>query len=295
MFDASSGVGHMNKWKVLFVVGGIVIIAFIVIVVWLYPFVSQDVNTTNEFFAALFAADYDKLRHMVDPKLADNIDEPLLVLFATSCEEWFGRFHGVSAKHFRSVRKIGSSTVPVKISCMLKFEKGTVNAKMEILEGKVISYLIHSERIPKGWTPIPADTRYWREKGKEFLAAYSGDRAEEAFRMMHPDLQKIMPLERLRKHTAFALEKAGRLLSVEFLSEEKVHPSGKVIALRYELRYENLTREVRLRYGFQGLKGYLIAVAPVGKLKRTDTRDSDGDTGKRKAAPSKDKGGDNNI
>jgi len=142
---------------------------------------------------------------------------------------------------------------------------------------------------------IPADTKYWREKGKEFLAAYSGDRAEEAFRMMHPLLQKKVPLERLRKDTAFTLEKAGKLLSAELLSEETVHPSGRVIALRYELRYENLTREIRLQYEFQGLKGYITAIAPVGKARRADSRDSDGDTGKRKAAPSKDKSGDNNI
>jgi hypothetical protein len=255
----------MRKRVLLCVAGAVALLAVIATVVMpIFSSFSGEMGVVEEFFAAFFEADCDRLRGMMTPKLADSFDDPLIAVSAEGSQKFLGEYQGVDMQQFRIVKKLVGPAAPTRILCVLRFKNGTAKAAVEMVGDKVATYVVRSERIPSDWVPIPVDTTYWREKGKEFFGAFFGGRVEEAFRMMRPSLQKKVPLERLRKDAAVAFEVGGKLLSSEFVSEKK-HPSGKGIAFRYRLKYENGTKEVELQYEFHGLKGYITGVAPVEK------------------------------
>ena len=254
---------HVRNRKVWFAAGLLAVVVVTVGIVTLVRSLRRQKSMVNEFFTAVCAADGDRVRGMMVPQAAESIDDPLLDSFAAGLRGYLGEFRGVNLKDYQSSKKIGDSDAPTNISCILDFEKGPARATMEIVEGKVASFRLASARIPKGWSPLPTDTQFWRDRGREFLTAYTEADAEKAYSMMHPDLQKKAPLERLRKDTAHARREAGKLLAVLFVSEEKADPSGKAIRIRYRLKCENLTKDVLLRFEFVGLKGHLTSVAPA--------------------------------
>ena len=254
----------MRRRKKMWLVAGLVaVVAVTVGIVVLVRSIARQKSMVNEFFTAVCAADGDRVRGMMVPQAAGTFDDPLLASFAAGLRGFLGEFKGISLKHYQSIKKVGDSDAPTKISCILEFEKGSARATMEIVDGKVANFKLTSARIPKGWSPLPTDTQFWRERGREFLTAYVEGDAEKAYSMMHPNLQMRAPLERLRKDTALARKEAGKLLAVEFVSEEKAHPSGKGILIRYRLKCENLTKDMVLGFEFVGLKGHLKRVAPV--------------------------------
>lgn len=253
----------MRRKKVWLVAGLLAAAAVTVGIVTLVLSLGRQKSMVNEFFTAVCAADGDKVRGMMVPQAAGTFDDPLLASFAAGLRGYLGEYKGISLKHYQSIKKIGDSDAPTRVSCMLEFEKGPARVTMEILDGKVASFKLTSARIPKGWSPLPTDTQFWRERGREFLTAYVEGNAEKAYSMMHPTLQMKAPLARLRKDTALARREAGKLLAVQFVSEEKAHPSGKVIRIRYRLKCENLTRDMVLSFEFAGLKGFLTGVAPA--------------------------------
>lgn len=260
---AVRGGEHVRRKKVWLAAGLLVVVAVTFGIVTLVRSFCRQKSMVNEFFTAVCAADGDRVRGMMVPQAAGTFDDPLLASFAAGLREYLGEFKGISPKHYQSIKKIGDSDAPTKISCILDFEKGSGRAAIEIVDGKVASFKLASERIPNGWSPLPTDTQFWREQGREFLTAYVEGDAEKAYSMMHPNLQKKAPLERLRKDTALARREAGKLLAVQFVSEEKAHPSGKAIRIRYRLKCEKLTRDMVLSFEFAGLKGYLTGVAPA--------------------------------
>ena len=256
----------MNKRILLCVAGAVAILAVIAaVVVPMFSSFGGEMGVVEEFFEAFFEADCDRLRGMMTSKLADSFDDPLIAASAEGSQKFLGEYQGVDMQQYRIVKKLVGPAVPTRILCVLNFKNGTAKAAVEMVGDKVAKYVVRSEKIPSDWAPIPSDTKYWRDKGQRFLTAYSRGEAEKVFHMMTPGLQKNAPLERLQKDAALGAEQAGKLLSVEFLSEEKVHPSGAVVVFRYELKCEKLTREVELQYTFGGLKGLISGIAPAKK------------------------------
>ena len=258
----------MNKKVLLLTLGGITLLAVIaaVVVPMTLHSTGGEMEVVEEFFIALFEADCDKLRGMMTPELASSFHDPMLAASSEGSQKFLGEYQGVDMQQYQVVKKLIGPAVPTRIRCVLNFKNGTAMAALEMVKNKVSRYIIRSEKIPSDWVPIPSDTKYWRDKGREFLVVYVRGEPEKVFGMMTPGLQKKATIERLREDATLGAEQSGRLLSVKFLSEEKVHPSGAVVLLRYEVKCEKDTKQVELQYTFRGLKGLISGIAPAGKF-----------------------------
>lgn len=255
--------GAMRKKALWLGVGIFAVAAVVVGIIVIAWRVDRRITLVKDFFTGVCAADCGKVREMMAPAASESFDDPLLVSFAGSLRDFLGDFKGV--RDVQMIEKIGDSETPTKVSCLLDFEKASARGTMGVLHGKVLQFSIHSDFIPREWRPVPGDTKLWQDRGLEFLVAYAEGDAEKAYGMMHPDLQSKAPLDRLREDTAAARDKAGKLLSARFLSEEPLDPSGRIVRFRYRLEFENLTKDVHLLFEFVNLKGYLTGLAPMAE------------------------------
>ncbi len=250
----------MRTWKKRLALGLVILVAGSAGVgLLVYRSVSRVQSTMTRCFAAVCDADGDALRGLMVPNAAAQFDDPLLASFAAELKKRLGKYKGVKA--YRALTRITDSRTPTRRSCLLEFEKGTARGTLEILDGKVLNFSIHSTLIPKGWSPTLADTPFWRTRGQEFLTAYVEGDAAKAHGMMHPELQAMAPLEQLRADVAGIPEKSGKLVDVQVVSEE-ADPSGKACRIRYRVKWEKNTADILVALEAIGMRVYVMALEP---------------------------------
>ncbi len=242
----------------------------------LLPHLAERGSLAKEFTDAIVAGDGEKVKELAVPQAADGIDAPLVKCIPAYLKEHLGEYRGVAPGTLQWVRKLWASDAPGKFKCTLDFQNGQATVLAETRGDRVASFQIVSPQLPVGWQPVPGDTQYWRDQGKEFLEAYAEARADDAFAMMHPALQKKVTIERLRLDVEADHGRSGKLQFVKFLSETRNMPSGKTVTFRYRYTAEKLAKEVELTYEFAGFKGWLVGVAPADNKAATRSSTSPG-------------------
>ena len=82
--------------------------------------------------------------------------------------------------------------------------------------------------------------------------------------MMHPALQKKMPMDKLTALVKETCDKAGKLQSIAFKSEQ-YDSSDKIHKVTYTLECEKAKATPTVKFEFDGLKGHLVAFDLAGE------------------------------
>ena len=196
---------------------------------------------------------------MMTEEAAATFDDPLLVALAQSLKEHLGDYKGLDRKRFEIVAKVSDSSVPTRITCVLQFSRGSANAKMQILDGKITTFFVQSKQLPKGWVVLPADTTLWRMRGRQFIISYFDGDIEKCYRAMNVTFQKKVPLQHFQQDARAAIENLGKPLSVGFIREEQRDQLGKIVQFIYQVKWEKTSVDTFVRFEFIGLKG-----SPIG-------------------------------
>ena len=116
-----------------------------------------------------------------------------------------------------------------------------------------------SDKVPKTWFRgiAAGPTQLYQERGQQFFTLFLSDKPDAAFAMMHENLQKVMPLEKLKALMADAAGKTGAMKSIKYLSEQ-VDPAGKLKIL-YTVECQKTATTASVKFEQAGLKCHLVA------------------------------------
>ena len=246
--------------KTLAVVGVIAVVAVALLVggQWLWS-IGRGSQPQREFFKAVGSGDPDKVLALLTPEARDDIDRPILAAWMAAIQTRLGRFIDVSADGFLLERTDVNGSQWIDTRANVNFENGAARSHVVFRDGKIDSFEVTGERLGNDWFTGPADTQLYRQRGRQLLTYLLTDRPGDAYVMMHPGLQRHLPIDQLGLMIAATIGHRGRLKSVsyarEIFSADKDGPSLRVY---YSVACENNTRQGYVQFGFVDLKGHVV-------------------------------------
>ena len=249
--------------KVLMVLGIVLLVVIAGIVALLVWAGAAGSAMQEEFFAAVLSDDPSKVTAMFHPALNEEVDQPVLAAWMSSFKKNLGSFQGLSKTDFNTSTKYEDGQKITESSGTVNFEKGQANAELVFVDGKLAKFLVKSDKLPDNWFVGPLGTELYQKRGKEFLTHFMSNQPDQAFAMMHPALQKKLPLEKLKELVDQNCSKAGNLQAVNYVSEN-YDPDERILVVRYDLECENAKAKPTVKFEFVGLKGHLIAFNLAG-------------------------------
>jgi hypothetical protein len=245
--------------KKILIVLGIVFLAVIAGVAALLIWAGASGSAMQEqFFTAVLSGDPGQVTTMFHSALREEVDEPVLATWMVVVKKNLGSYQGLSKTDFNTSTKYKDGQKVTESSGMVNFEKGQAHTELVFRDGKLVKFLVKSDKLPDDWFTGPAGTELYRERGKEFLARFMSNKPDAGFSMMHPALKDKMPLDKLTKLAADTCSKAGKLRTITYQSE-KYDPKEKILKVHYTLECENASAKPLVEFEFVGLKGHLIA------------------------------------
>jgi hypothetical protein len=245
---------------------GIVIGAVLVVLIAVGIFVGMLVmaqtaggDVQESFFKAVLSGDPKQVTALFDPAMNKEVDEPVLAQWMAAVKDNLGEFKGLSKTAFNTSVEYKNGAKIAKSSGTVNFEKGDATSELAFKDGKLIEFDVKSDKIPKTWFKgiAAGPTQLYQDRGKQFLTLFLSDKPDDAFAMMHENLQKVMPLEKLKALMADAAGKAGAVKSIQYLSEQ-VDPAGKLKIL-YKVECQKTTTTASVKFEQAGLKCHLVA------------------------------------
>ena len=213
----------------------------------------------QKFFAAVLSGDPKKVMALCHPAMKDEVDEPVLGAWMAVVKADLGKFKGLSKADFNTSSDYKNGQWITESKGTVNFEKGQAQAELRFINGKIVSFNVKSDKIPVAWFKGPVGTELYRERGKEFLTKLLGGQVEDAFKMMHENLQKEIPLDKLQPAVAKTVEKVGKVKSVTFESESMDPAREYRLDILYKIECDKAPVKGGVQFQFVGLKMSLLA------------------------------------
>ncbi|MBI4558629.1 MAG: hypothetical protein HY706_13700 [Candidatus Hydrogenedentes bacterium] len=213
----------------------------------------------EEFFAAVYSGNPKQLVALFDPALQAEVDEPVLAEWMKAMQSELGAPAGLSAVGFDTSKRIEGGSSFTESKGTVKFEKGEATSELVLRDGKIVKFNVRSERLGN-WFRQLADTAMYRDTGRRCLELMISGQEAEAHAMMHPNLQQVLPLEKVQATMAGLGPELGPLENVTFETEEFRPGEEPILAVSYIIQCEKKKMQGNLKFEFVGLKGHLTAV-----------------------------------
>lgn len=249
---------------VIGVIVALVVIAGLLVALFGWAHSSGE-DLQKNFFTAVLSGDANRVTALMHPALREEVDEPVLEQWQAAVRANLGEFRKLSGTDFNTSSSATGAGHFTETKGTVEFEKGTASSELKFKDGQLMGFHVTSDRIPDGWFKgLPeSKTALYRQRGEKFLRLFLDEQADPAFAMMHESLQKVVPLERLRKRMADTVAQTGTVEGLAYASEE-VGPSGK-LKIVYRLEAQKVSRPISVQFSFLGMKGRLVAFDFTGK------------------------------
>lgn len=221
------------------------------------------------FLAAVHSGEPARVMELFHPRLRAEVDEPVLSRWMEAVRNALGPLEGSGPGAFQTANRAEKSLPVLEIAGTVRFEKGEGRLRLGVAEGKILSFDLQSDRLPKEWFLGPLGTKLYHERGKECLALLFKGEVEKALGLFAEDLRGEGPW--LAEVMASWRARLGALESVTFASESY---EKKTLEIEYRLAFESskdrsLLVSARIVFGFSGFKGWIrdgVLQAPVPPL-----------------------------
>jgi len=239
---------------------GVVFLVLIALFVCLLVWAKKTGGKHQEkFFAAIATGDAGKVMAQFHPALSEEVDEPVLEVWIQAVNENLGAYKGLSAADFHTSTKYENGVALTESKGRINFEKGKAQSELKLRDGKLIAFNVTSDSIPKDFFKGPASTDLYRRRGKEFLTLFLENKPDQAFEEMHPNLQKAVPLDKLKDMISKVASKAGALKSITYQSEDITPGDIVKLGVTYKVECEKASTTALVEFQFVGLKGHLVS------------------------------------
>jgi len=212
----------------------------------------------EEFFAAVLSGDPTRVATLFHPALVAQIDGPVLAMWMNAVRSRLGQYVGVVDGEFSSTAKEEGGQAVLESKGTVKFEKGAVQSQLVSRGGRIVQFSVQSDLL-KDWFVKPTDTSFYRDKAKQFLQYLITDKLEDASAMMHPNLRKSMPLDKLKAAMPAVIQRFGALKSLSYDSEKYTPGAIPRLELFYKLTCEKGPTPAVVGFQFAGMKAHLVS------------------------------------
>jgi hypothetical protein len=245
--------------KVLMILGVaflVLILAFVGLLVWAH---GAGEKQQEKFFQTVGTGNPDEFLAMCDPIMADEVDKPVLKMWMDGLNKQLGAYKGLSKADFSASSKTENGKKVVESEGKTLFEKGEAQTKLRSINGKIVYFKVESEKLqPKDWFVKPA-MEFYRRQGETMIELLLTGKESNAREMMHPELQKVYPLEKARAEAKTVLARIGPVKSVELDEEEYTEGDSPVLIIKGTVTGQKGKVTAAVKYQFIGMKGHILA------------------------------------
>jgi hypothetical protein len=211
----------------------------------------------QKFYAAVETGDSRQLLTLMAPELREKVDEPLLVTWIKAVNERLGRWQGMRRNGFHTSTEVDEGGTITGTMGTVDFERGSAHSKLTFRNGLLVTFSVESEQLGDEWRSRPNSNELYHERAKQFLTFLAQGDAPKASAMMHEELRKSMPLEKLKKDVARLREKSGVLKSLAWLKDEFEAKPAPHLKVYYRADFDKLDMDGMVDFGFIDFQGHI--------------------------------------
>ena len=210
-------------------------------------------------FEAIAAQDADAFLALCDPSVRNQIDPPMLTTWMGALNDSLGTCRFESTGPFRvNFEKKPGETI-IESSGGMRFEKGTATSDLVFLNGKIVSFSIDSDRLPKDWFDGPSDTTLYRRRSETVMRLLLLRQLDELKPMMHPALLEAAGDETLNRICDLGKQWAGHVKSVVANEVKFQREKTEQLIVGLTVDGDQGIMDATVTFTFDGLKGHLTA------------------------------------
>ena len=223
-------------------------------------FANESATLQKQFFEAVGSGKLGNVMSLLDSRVIDYIDPPLLNDWMNAVAKQLGKFQSVDPKNSTVNRVTKGGFDQRLVDSTVHFEHGVAHSELDYYKGKIIRFQVDSPQLDDtDWFRGPTDTSYYRNMAVDFCRDIAGGNLQAARYRMHPSLQENVSSERLQQfHRAFVNE-IGELSDVQVIGD-KFLEFDNLQQQRIELLVigSKATYKSVVSYGFFGLRAQMI-------------------------------------
>jgi len=241
--------------KILGIVFLVVIAGFVCMLIWSH---GKGSELQEKFCTAIGTGDAGKVIELMDPRLKENVDRPILQMWVNEVNAKLGKYEGLSKSNFHTSSSTSGNQTVVKSEGTAIYEKGEAQLMLVELNEMLVEFNMTTDRIPGAdWFKKPEGI-FYRDRAIAFIDHMVSKRMDQARDMMHEILKKQFDVDRAKAHMVNQLARMGEVKSIKFLSE-KFTP-GKSPELKIFMTVEGSKKTIKadVRFQFVGLKGHIV-------------------------------------
>lgn len=247
-----AGMKHLKRSLALLLLVAVIVVCAIL---WARSSAS---SAQQKFFDAVGSGEPVRVTALFHEKLRSDVDEPILRAWMEIMNERLGRYKGLSNSEFNMKTQSTELGQVTQIVAKVELEKGTVDSTLEYLDGRLIAFNVKTDALNDDWFKGPADTSLYKNRAEEFLRHILDNRVDEAWSMMHKDVQQQISLKKLHDAAAEGRRLFSPLKSITHAGEtmEPDHNFGIVLTERIRVSGAQ-SEDTEVRFHFTGLKGFI--------------------------------------
>jgi hypothetical protein len=246
----------MSKKKIILLVCAAAVLS-IGSIAWFFISAWNDAAAgQREVFAAVSAADSDRMIAMFHPALRKEVDPPVLAAWFKTIKSKLGEFKDCRTTQFNTSASTDVGTRQ-ESRATGEFERGSVESRLVFMGGKLTNFNFNLSVPTDNWLKTSLDTKFYRDRGQQFVEHLVKDEPQQAFNMMSEPLQDNFPLKKLKDLCTQIASEGHKNVSVVYQSESW-DAAGTTLEIDYLIQSNNqplYTAKVKFR--FTGLKASL--------------------------------------
>ncbi|HWA98735.1 MAG TPA: hypothetical protein VG713_09595 [Pirellulales bacterium] len=211
----------------------------------------------DRFFAAVDSGDPEQVLVLCAPELRAEIDDPVLDAWLAEVHDKLGKYQGLSKSDFETHANVTSKGSLKESKGTVHFEHGDATSDLETRDGLLTFFSVKSDKIPEDWFHGPSETTIYRERAERFIRLFFDRDVSGAAAMMHEDLRRELPDDKLKSMIDDVAGKAGAIQSVTYQNETFTADRGQLLTLKYQMVCEQAALTASIEFRFIGMKGHL--------------------------------------
>jgi Flp pilus assembly protein TadD len=238
----------------------------------------------DSFLISVAQRDAKRMLAQMHPDLQEKVDEPVLKFFLDAIHADLGAMSDdepadvdVDKQNVDGVR-IDTTTATVE------FARGSANCELVVQDGKIISFAIDSDkvtgldrrlgdRLVKDKEFYKLTGEFYAPRGARMIELIFQHKDEQAYDMLHPEVQQQLPLEDVLAEFWAARLANGALKKIEYAgmspSLDLETGSLKKLAVNYKLDCDNGPAEGKIVLQFVGLSGAVVGFSVNKQVEET--------------------------
>ncbi len=213
-----------------------------------------DGEKLDQFLGVVQQGETDGLLRLMHPKLAEQIDPPILEAWLQAVAYKLGRVEVVTpaTSIIAGDREEFTSNV--------RFMKGTARVAITVLNDSIVAFEVQSDELVN-WFQRPTSLKIYRDRVERFMTALDKQEYELCLSLMHTQIAEKLSTETLNEYVEKVDQAVGTSRERKFqYAKLTVLPDERLeqIDLYYEIEGSlgSVTAEFAIR--FQGMRGQLV-------------------------------------